>query len=122
MGEPRRFFNPSQPQTLQIAVWLLYLNAVFYVIGGYLTWLPFGLLIVAATAGGAFGVANEQKWGYAAALASAFSPFLLRLLFWDGNLVDRLLGFNVISLMFEVALVCLLLHPMSRDYQRIWFK
>jgi hypothetical protein len=24
--------------------------------------------------------------------------------------------------MFEVALVALLLHPQSREYQRIWFK
>ena len=27
MTEARRFFNPSQPQTLQISVWLLYFNA-----------------------------------------------------------------------------------------------
>ena len=25
--DTRRFFNPSQPQTLQISVWLLYFNA-----------------------------------------------------------------------------------------------
>ena len=29
---------------------------------------------------------------------------------------------NIINLMFAVALVALLLHPMSRDYERIWFK
>jgi hypothetical protein len=28
----------------------------------------------------------------------------------------------LISFLFAVALVALLLHPMSRDYQRIWFK
>ena len=28
----------------------------------------------------------------------------------------------IISLLFDGALVALLLHPMSRDYQRIWFK
>ena len=28
----------------------------------------------------------------------------------------------VISLLFDGALVALLLHPMSREYQRIWFK
>ena len=27
-----------------------------------------------------------------------------------------------ISFVFDVALVLLLVHPMSRDYQRIWFK
>ena len=28
----------------------------------------------------------------------------------------------LISFVFDVALVLLLVHPMSRDYQRIWFK
>ncbi len=30
-------------------------------------------------------------------------------------------GADVINLMFEIALVALLLHPMSRNYQKIWF-
>ena len=29
---------------------------------------------------------------------------------------------NIIGLMFDIALVALLVHPQSRDYQRIWFK
>jgi hypothetical protein len=33
-----------------------------------------------------------------------------------------LLSGGLINLLFEVALVALLLHPQSRDYQRIWFK
>ena len=28
----------------------------------------------------------------------------------------------LVSFGFDIALVALLLHPMSRDYQRIWFK
>jgi hypothetical protein len=28
----------------------------------------------------------------------------------------------IINLIFDGALVALLLHPQSRDYQRIWFK
>ena len=28
----------------------------------------------------------------------------------------------LISLLFDGALVALLLHPMSREYQRIWFE
>ena len=35
---------------------------------------------------------------------------------------SNLLSGGLINLLFEVALVALLLHPMSRDYQRIWFK
>ncbi len=28
----------------------------------------------------------------------------------------------LLSFVFDVALVLLLVHPMSRDYQRIWFR
>jgi hypothetical protein len=47
----------------------------------------------------------------------AFLPFALRLL-----VGGSLLGPSFIKLMFVVALVAQLLHPQSRDYQRIWFK
>jgi hypothetical protein len=114
--ENRRWVNPSQPQTLQIAVFLLYFNGIFTALfGGLLS--PYGLLIVAGSVGGAFGIANERKWGYGLGIAMAFLPFALRLL-WH----ESLLGTDILSLMFEVALVALLLHPQSRDYQRIWFK
>ena len=47
----------------------------------------------------------------------AFLPFILRLIFLHNPFATQ-----IIDLMFEVALVCLLLHPQSREYQRIWFK
>ena len=108
--------NPSQPQTLQIAVFLLYFNAAFTAIFGGL-FSVFGLLIIVGCAAGVFGIANEQKWGYGVGVAMAFLPFALRLL--SGSSV---LGYSIINLMFEIALIALLLHPQSRDYQRIWFK
>ena len=117
--ETRRWLNPSQPQTLQIAVFLLYINAFFSVLGGYLGWIPWGIALIVCMVGGGFGIANEQKWGYGLGLAAAFSPFALRWLFLGPS---HVLGANFINLMFEVALVALLLHPMSRDYERIWFK
>jgi hypothetical protein len=49
----------------------------------------------------------------------AFLPFVLRIAF---NGVGSIFGGDLISLMFEIALVALLLHPQSRDYQRLWFK
>jgi hypothetical protein len=113
--ETRRWLNPSQPQTLQIAVFLLYFNAAFTLIFGGFSVI--GILIVAGSAGAGFGIANEQKWGYGLGLAMAFLPFALRLLAGVS-----ILGYSVINLMFEIALVALLLHPQSRDYQRIWFK
>ena len=114
--ETRRWVNPSQPQTLQIAVFLLYFNAAFTAIFGGLFSI-FGLLIIVGCAAGGFGIANEQKWGYGVGVAMAFLPFVLRLI--SGS---SILGYSIINLMFEIALVALLLHPQSRDYQRIWFK
>jgi hypothetical protein len=37
------------------------------------------------------------------------------------NDLDVVVRYNAISLMFAIALVCLLLHPQSRQYARIWF-
>ena len=113
--QTRRWLNPSQPQTLQIAVFLLYINAVFGLIGGGFSTI--GLLIVAGGIGAGFGIANEKRWGYGLGLVMAFLPFLFRLAFGGS-----LLGASIVNLMFEIALVALLLHPQSRDYQRIWFK
>jgi hypothetical protein len=117
--ETRRWTNPGQPQTMQIAVFLLYINAVFgALLGGYLS-SPVGIALVAGGVAGGFGIANEKKWGYQLGVAMAFAPFLLRLAF--GGLDAALLGSGIINLMFEVALIALLLHPQSRDYQKIWF-
>jgi len=108
--------NPTQPQTLQVAVFLLYINAFFSLIYGGLG-SPFSIAVIAGSVGAGFGIANERKWGYGLGIAMAVLPFALRLLAGEG-----LLGASIVNLMFEVALVALLLHPQSRDYQRIWFK
>jgi hypothetical protein len=113
----RQWTNPSQPQTLQIAVFLLYINAFFIVIRGGI-FSPFGLLFAIGGVAAGVGIAQEKRWGYGLGLAMAFLPFVLRIAFAG---VGGLLGGNLINLMFEVALVALLLHPQSRDYQRIWF-
>ena len=116
--ESRRWTNQSQPQTLQMGVFLLYINAFFTAFYGGLG-SGIGLLLIVANVGAGYGVANEKKWGYGLGLAVAFLPFVLRMLL---NGLDQVLGTNLINLMFEIALVALLLHPQSREYQRIWFK
>ncbi len=116
--ETRRFFNPYQPQTLQIAVFLLYINAFFLAIAGGI-FNVIGLVLVAGGVAAGFGIANEKKWGYGLGVAMALFPFLWRVWFYG---FSGLLGVGILNLMFEIALVALLLHPMSRDYQRIWFK
>jgi hypothetical protein len=115
--ETRRWTNPTQPQTLQIAVFLLYINAVFALLFGGLASL-LGLLLVAGGAAGGFGIANEKKWGYILAVATAVLQVAVVL----GSGASLGSVSVLIELGFDVALVVLLAHPMSRSYQRIWFK
>ena len=114
--ETRRWTNPTQPQTLQIAVFLLYINAVFALL--FLGVSGVGLLLTAGGAAAGFGIANERRWGYNLGLGMAFFPFVIRMAV---NGVEGVLGGDIINLMFEIALVALLLHPHSREYQKIWF-
>ena len=103
----RQWTNPSQPQTLQIAVFLLYMNAVFALLFGGLGSI-YGIMIIAG------GIAQEKRWGYGVGLAVSLLPFVL-------IIAGKALITGVIGLMFDIALVALLLHPQSREYQRIWF-
>jgi hypothetical protein len=116
--ETRQWTNPRHPQTLQIAVFLLYANAVF----GILFQEPFrifpsfvGFLVVAAYAAGGFGVANDRNWGYFASVGVAALVVV-------ATVIGGIALLGIINLMFDVALLVLLLHPQSRSYQQIWFK
>jgi hypothetical protein len=116
----RKFLNQAQPQTLVLGTLLLYVNAVFGLLGGIIgAGLILGLLTIVGLAVGGYGIANEWKWAYGVAVAASIVPLVL---------LFALLGFGVfefpyiITLLFDGALVALLLHPESRSYQRIWFK
>ncbi len=118
----RQFFPTNQPQTLQIAVALLYWNAFLQVLSG-LVGLHFGagaLLALLADVAGAYGVANARRWGYYVAIFAALLPFLLvlRAAIFGGS---TYFGGGVLTLVFDIALVALLLHPMSRGYVKSWF-
>jgi hypothetical protein len=121
--ERRRWLNPTQPQTLQIGVMLLYVNAALgllsLIVGGAAG--LFGIVIIAAEILGAYGIANERKWGYIVGVAAAFLPLVLLILAIVAG-ASLVLGLGVIGIIFQIALVALLLHPQSREYQRIWFK
>jgi hypothetical protein len=118
--EDRRWLNQTQPQTLQISVMLLYLNAVITIITGGIFSL-IGIVIAVGEAAGGFGIANERKWGYYLGVAAAILPlaWVVYLLLDGASLV---IGLGLIGLLFQIALVALLLHPQSRQYERIWFK
>jgi hypothetical protein len=111
-----QWLNHGHPQTLQTATILLYFEGVLgLLLGSY-----GGVLVCVAMVAGAFGIANDKKWGYGLAIAAAIINVAYIFLFWG---VGALTNFNpLLSLMFGGALVALLLHPMSRSYQRIWFR
>lgn len=117
--ERRQWLNRSQPQTLQIAVMLLYINGISVLFSVGLVGLGVIVVLLLAQVGGAFGIANEKKWGYmlgvaAASLATLWAVAQLMLL--------GLMFGLIINLLFYAAVVGLLLHPISRSYQRIWFR
>jgi len=64
-------------------------------------------------------------------VAAAFSPFVLR--YWafsdlsnmlggEISLYRKISGGSTTSLIFEIALCALMLHPQSRSHQRIWYR
>jgi len=109
-----RWLDRTQPQTLMIATILLYVNAVLGLIDGEVRiLLPLGLIFVVVQPVAGWGVANEKKWGYWLAVALSVAILILLLLSFA--------AFGIVGLIFQVALVALLLHPQSREYKRIWF-
>jgi hypothetical protein len=116
----RRWLNQSQPQTLQIAVFLMYLDAVFLALYGGL-FSVFGLVFIAGYVAAGYGIANEKKWGYFLGVGIAGFFLLLALLPLAFG-VNIFFSGGVIGLLFAVAKFALLVHPMSWGYQRIWFK
>ena len=120
--ETRRWLNQSQPQTLQIAVFLLYADAVMAVLMGGVG-NPVDLALVAGAVAAGYGIANERNWGYWLGVALA-TFVLIRYAVWlsIGGLGLLLNGQFLLSLMIDVAKMILLVHPMSRSYQKIWFK
>ena len=89
--------------------------------GSTLLGAVYTLLITVGVIAGAFGIANEKAWGYKLGVAAAAAPLALRVvvLFIAGL---EALTFDTVGLLFDIALIALLLHPMSRDYQKVWFR
>ena len=114
-----QWLNHGHPQTLQTATLLLYFEGVLGLLG--LNTVFGGLLVCVAMIVGGFGIANDKKWGYGLALAAVITDVALLIVFV--GLISALTNFaSLLLLMIGGALIALLLHPMSRSYQRIWFR
>ena len=120
----RVWVNPRQPQTLYIAQLLMYFQGgfalVFTVIGAR-SLTAYSLVIAVGKVMAAFGIANERRWGYVLGVVVAVLPLAaLGLLAVLDDL--RWLWADLFGLLFDIALLALLLHPNSRSYQRYWPK
>lgn len=121
MSAMTRWFNPSHPQTLQAAVILGYFSAVF----GILSFADFYFLALFIGIGvGAFGSANNKRWGYfllAVCAVLIALVWVLRLVTnLDAGIVFILVVLN--RMVFPVALAVAAVHPHSREYQKVWFE
>lgn len=151
MGSMDKWIDRQHPQTLQAAVFLGYLNAVFAIIAGGGS---FFLLVLSLGLGaGAFVTANSKRWGYyllavCAVLLAVIHAY--NVLVWISALAGinlDFLGFNILPIsvssvlgglpfgtiaigtlrlvnraIFPLALAAVAVHRMSRDYQKIWFE
>ena len=147
--DPKKWFDRMQPQTLQIATWLLYFDGFFALVSviykdGYLGVLqdeyPFGFLLgvisVALYVFGGWLMANDLKIGYKLSVLAAASPFVLRFLAVRSlaqnsetqspigitDYVSGVFGGSIINSAFDIAVLALLLHTQSREHQRIWYR
>ena len=112
---PIRWLDRSQPQTLMSATILLYINAAFGVIYLQVFAFPFGTALVAGQVAAGVGIANEKKWGYWLGVGLTA--------LWVAFLIVSHVGFaEILNLLFYIALLALLLHPMSRSYRKTWFR
>lgn len=85
-----------------------------------------GVVALAAYVYGGYGIANSRRRGYHVAVAASFFPLALRTIVYVTGVADVGIAFiffstNILSVVFEYALIALLLHPMSREHQRVWF-
>lgn len=133
----KKWFDRMQPQTLQIATWLLYFDGFFGLVdlldgGGEMYYLRLrypggiliGLAIIGLYAAGGLLMANDKRLGYRLSVAAAVSPFVVNFVVYSdvgASLRYRLFRSGIIGFAFDVALIALLLHPQSKEHQRIWF-
>ena len=120
-----KWLDRTQPQTLYMATMLLYFTAALSLIfGGTLYSVKIfgvahfsvliGLFLIVGEVASGWGIANEKKWGYLVAVVCAV--LLL------AETISYFAASSLITLIFQIALLALLLHPQSREYRRIWFR
>ena len=113
--------NTSLPQMLQFGVLLLYINGLFNLIAGFDAGFWPLIIVALAEAAGGYGIANEKRVGYWTGVVASIAAIAVFLYLVAQDRI-ALTGFSFISTIVDVALVILLLHPQSREHQRLWFR
>ncbi len=115
----RKWFDPAQPQTHQAATQFCYLNAALANFNLLVQRSARSLVLVVllALAGAAYGIANERRWAWRAAIGLSGLYLVLQVLVL---FLGASLG-TLLNLLFAGVLFVLLVHPQSRQYQKIWF-
>ena len=108
--QTRRWINRYQPPTLVLGKTLLYIDGVFNIGRGRV----FALIGIAMLLAG-YGIANDKKIAWRLGVAASILSVAMRLTYHSAGIE------TIFSLVFPIALLTLLLHPLSRDYQKIWF-
>lgn len=120
MAQQLQWFDRTQPQTLQNAVMLAYVDAALFVVYFLfgLSGVGLVLLLNLALAPAGLGIASQRKWGYWLGVVTSGVLLLLSLLV----LVLAPSFGAILNLLFIGVLATLLLHPLSRSYQKVWFR
>ena len=108
--QTRRWINRYQTQPLDLGNTLLYIEGVFNIARGRV----FALIGIAMLLAG-YGIANDKKIAWRLGVAASILSVAMRLTYHSPGIE------TIFSLVFPIALLTLLLHPLSRDYQKIWF-
>jgi len=129
--ETRRLMNDAMPRGLVWAQLGLYTWAVYAIARtGILlskSELPASALVLSFATGifrslAAYGVSNENRWGYWAALAACAATSLPTL---DDVVHEPTLLLHpdfLLLLIIPLVVVMCLLNPASRDFAKMWFK
>jgi hypothetical protein len=122
--ESRRALNPAMPTALVWGQLALYLSTT-YAVGHGLAQLRFPgweILIGCWALLGAYGVANERRWGWRVAVAAAVVSVLPAV---DQFVRSPGIGIHpdfLVLVVLPVFTVCCLAEPSARDFQRAWFR
>jgi hypothetical protein len=116
--------NPAMPNALVWAQLALYLGAVYAVARGlaeghFPGWeLVLGCWMLL----GAYGIANEARWGWRLGLVAGAASIVPALDQLVRSPAVALHPDFLVLLAVPVVIVCCLGEPSARDYQRAWFR